>query len=62
MLWLFGLRPDRGAMMTAPLFWAKLAFRTALALGALPIAFKLSRPGMPTGRGGYLIAVSVALV
>jgi hypothetical protein len=58
----YGVRPDIGIMLVTPLFWAKIAFPTAMAGAALLTAARLSRPGMPVGRGWVLLAIPVAVV
>lgn len=62
MLWIFGLRPNLLALMTTPLFWAKFAFPTAIAVGALMVAIRLSRPGMSPGPGRHIITAALGLV
>ncbi|HEY0295562.1 MAG TPA: DUF1109 domain-containing protein [Bordetella sp.] len=62
MLGLFGIRPDIRAMLVTPLFWAKMAFPACVAAAALLTAARLSRPGMPVGRGWQLLAAPVAVI
>lgn len=61
-LLLFGMRPDMGLVIATPLFWAKVAFPFCLAAAALLAAGRLSRPGMPVGRGWLALAAPVAAV
>ncbi|WP_433691926.1 NrsF family protein [Herbaspirillum seropedicae] len=49
MLKIYGLRPDLGLMLGVPLFWIKLAFPTALAVGAMLVLRRLVRPGLRVG-------------
>ncbi|HKT98586.1 MAG TPA: DUF1109 domain-containing protein [Paraburkholderia sp.] len=59
---LFGARPDLMSVAQTPIFWAKLAFPVAVALGAALIVSRLGRPGV---RGGYawaLVAVPFVCV
>lgn len=49
MLKIYGLRPDLGLMLGVPLFWIKLAFPTALAVGAMLVLRRLMRPGLRVG-------------
>jgi hypothetical protein len=58
----FGIRPDIRTMLVTPLFWAKVAFPTCVAAAALLTTARLSRPGMPIGRGFQLLAVPVAVI
>ncbi|ARP82851.1 anti-sigma F factor [Bordetella genomosp. 8] len=58
----FGIRPDIREMLVTPLFWAKLAFPACVAAAALMTAARLSRPGMPAGRGWQLLAISLAVL
>lgn len=62
MLLRLGLRPDLDAMLRAPLFWAKMAFPLALALGALVAAARLSRPGLPVSGPGWAALITPVLV
>lgn len=59
---IFGIRPDIRLMLVTPLFWAKVAFPSAMAAAALLAAARLSRPGMRVGRAWQLLAWPVALV
>ncbi|NUU00729.1 DUF1109 domain-containing protein [Herbaspirillum robiniae] len=58
----FGLRPDLTAMLSVPLFWIKLAFPTALAVGALLVLRRLLRPGLKVGANWNGIALPVAAI
>ena len=44
------------------MFWVKLAFPAAVAVGGLLVLVRLSRPGMPLGRTPVAIAVPVAAI
>jgi len=41
----FGLRPDMQQMLVSPLFWFKVSFPLSLAIVALLLLLRLSRPG-----------------
>lgn len=49
MLKIYGLRPDLGVMLEVPMFWIKLAFASALAVGAMLVLRRLMRPGLRVG-------------
>ncbi|QNB08403.1 DUF1109 domain-containing protein [Herbaspirillum frisingense] len=49
MLKVYGLRPDLGVMLEVPMFWIKLAFPSALAVGAMLVLRRLMRPGLRVG-------------
>ncbi|MFS2117345.1 DUF1109 domain-containing protein [Herbaspirillum frisingense] len=49
MLMIYGLRPDLGVMVGVPMFWIKLAFPSALAVGAMLVLRRLMRPGLRVG-------------
>ncbi|MCI1014932.1 DUF1109 domain-containing protein [Herbaspirillum sp. C7C2] len=49
MLKIYGLRPDLGVMLEVPMFWIKLAFPSALAVGAMLVLRRLVRPGLRVG-------------
>ncbi len=49
MLKIYGLRPDLGVMLEVPMFWIKLAFPSALAVGAMLVLRRLMRPGLRVG-------------
>jgi hypothetical protein len=57
----YGIRPDIREMLTTPLFWAKMAFPTCLAVGALAVTLRLSRPGTAVGRAWAGLAFPVAV-
>src|SRR4051812_16386350 len=52
----YGVRPDLKLMLWVPLFWAKLAFPTALAAGSLMVLRRLLRPGRRVGANWVGIA------
>ncbi|HEY3180404.1 MAG TPA: DUF1109 domain-containing protein [Casimicrobiaceae bacterium] len=56
---LLGVRPDISAAARLPMFWIKLAFPAALAVGGLFAALRMSRPG---GRLGNLLVALAAPV
>lgn len=56
---LYGVRPDLWQAMADPMLWAKLAFPGAVAVVALGLALRLSRPGMALGRLGWALGVPV---
>lgn len=57
MLVAFGLRPDIESAMHLPMFWFKLLFPATVAMGAMWMAARLSRPGT---RVGFVSIVVVA--
>ncbi|UFH51191.1 DUF1109 domain-containing protein [Pseudomonas sp. KNUC1026] len=59
---LFGIRPDLLDVARTPLFWAKVAFPTALGLGALWFTARLSRPGVDPGVTWCVLALPLLLV
>ncbi|EEA04510.1 protein of unknown function DUF1109 [Burkholderia sp. H160] len=58
----FGVRPDIGTVVKTPLFWIKVALPLCLALAALLVTARLSRPGMPVGRAWAGLAAPVLTV
>ena len=62
MVIVYGIRPDLGAVIKTPLFWIKLALPVCLALAALLVTARLSRPGMPVGRAWTGLAAPVLAV
>lgn len=58
----YGLRPDLALMTTIPLFWAKLAFPTALAWLTLVVTARMSFPGLHVGDIAVLLIAPVAVV
>ena len=62
MLPLLGLRPDMNEASVLPVFWFKLAFPLTLALAALAVASRLSRPGVPLGMTPAAVAAPVMVV
>jgi hypothetical protein len=59
---LFGVRPDLHSAVRLSMFWVKLAFPAAIAVGGLLVVARLSRPGMPLGRSPVAIAVPVVAI
>lgn len=57
MLKVYGLRPDLGVMLGVPMFWIKLAFPSALAVGAMLVLWRLMRPGLRVGAAWAGIAL-----
>ncbi|MBP0590272.1 DUF1109 domain-containing protein [Paraburkholderia sp. LEh10] len=53
----FGVRHDLAVVARTTLFWAKVAFPLAIAIGALLAVTRLGRPGARTGYGWALIAL-----
>lgn len=62
LLLIYGLRPDLKAMLSVPLFWIKLAFPTALAVGSLLVLRRLLRPGLRVGINWAGIAMPSAAI
>ncbi len=62
MVQLLGVRPDITDAVRLPMFWVKLAFPAALAVGALLAAVRLSRPGVAIGGAGALLAAPVLAI
>jgi len=60
-MWL-GVRPDIAIAAKTPLFWLKGALPATLALGALWMATRLSRPGVPAGISWWGVVVPIAAV
>ena len=58
----YGVRHDIAVLLHAPLFWAKLAWPTCLAVAALAAAVRLGRPGRVVGNWWAGLATPVALV
>jgi hypothetical protein len=58
----YGLRPDLREMLGTPLFWAKCALPFCLALAALVVTARLSRPGVAIRAGWAALAAPVAAV
>lgn len=59
---LLGVRPDIADAVRLPMFWVKLAFPVLLAAGALFAAARLSRPGVPLGHAGAVLAAPVLAI
>lgn len=57
-----GVRPDIDDAAQLPMFWLKLSFPLAVAAIALPMAERLARPGMRTGRLPLLLGLLLAAV
>ena len=45
----YGLRNDLAQAVALPMFWVKLAFPLAIAIPAVALTLRLSRPGVPLG-------------
>ncbi len=54
-----GVRPDLDEAVRQPMFWIKLAFPAALAVGGLVAASRLAHPGMRLGRVPFALAAPV---
>ena len=54
-----GVRPDIAAAAQLPMFWVKLAFPAALALGAMVAVARVARPGARLGRVPWALALPV---
>jgi hypothetical protein len=59
---IFGVRPDLASVAQTPLFWGKIALPLCLAIGALWMVTRLSRPGMTAGSGRWVIGFGVLVV
>lgn len=46
----YGVRHDLAQAATLPMFWVKLVFPLAIAVPAVLLTLRLSRPGMPLGK------------
>lgn len=58
----FGVRPDLGSVARSAIFWAKVAYPLAVAIGALLAVTRLGRPGVHAGRAWALIALPFVAV
>lgn len=64
-LWMavqLGVRPDLQSAAQLPMFWVKLAFPAAIAVGGMLAVARLSRPGTPLGNAPRAIALPVAAI
>lgn len=59
---LFGIRADLADVARTPLFWAKLALPTSLALLALRLSQRLAQPGVPGGAVWLLLGAPLLAV
>lgn len=59
---IFGARPDLASIAQTPLFWAKVALPTCLAVGSLWMVTRLARPGMSAGSGRWVVSLGVLVV
>lgn len=62
MLAAFGLRPDVKSAALLPMFWLKLLFPAAIAVAAMWMAARLSRPGARVGIAPIAVAVPVVIL
>ncbi len=62
MIVLLGVRPDITDAVRLPMFWVKLAFPAVLAVLALLVTARLSRPGIPAGRIATALAAPVLAI
>ena len=46
----YGVRQDLAQAAALPMFWVKLVFPLAMAIPAVLLTLRLSRPGMPLGK------------
>ncbi|WAC00222.1 DUF1109 domain-containing protein [Pseudomonas putida] len=58
----YGVRSDLGEVVRTPLFWAKLALPTSLALLGLWLTQRLSRPGVRGGIAWQLLGLPLLVV
>ena len=58
----YGVRSDLAEVARTPLFWAKLALPSSLALLALQLSRRLARPGNGGGAGWWALGVPLLLV
>ncbi|MFJ4110038.1 DUF1109 domain-containing protein [Pseudomonas sp. NPDC089758] len=59
---LYGVRSDLGEVVRTPLFWAKLALPTSLALLGLWLTQRLARPGVRGGIAWQLLGLPLLVV
>ena len=57
-----GMRPDMGLVLDDPVFWLKSSFPATVAVAALVLCGRLSRPGARTGAGWLLLALPLLAV
>ncbi len=62
MLVAFGLRPDIESAALLPMFWFKLLFPAAIAVAAMWMAARLSRPGARVGIAPIAVAAPFVIV
>lgn len=62
MVLLLGVRPDLVEALQLPMFWVKIAFPAALAVGALLATVRLSRPGIAIGHVSSMIVAPVLVI
>jgi hypothetical protein len=58
----FGVRHDLGVVVRSGVFWAKLAFPLAVAIGAMIVIGKIGRPGARAGYSFATVALPFAAV
>ncbi|GJH26068.1 DUF1109 domain-containing protein [Caballeronia novacaledonica] len=58
----FGVRHDLGSVARTGIFWAKLAFPLAVAIGAMLTIARIGRPGARAGYSWALVALPFAAV
>jgi len=58
----FGVRHDLGSIIHTGVFWAKMAYPLAIAIGAMLAVTRLGRPGARTGYSWALIALPFVAV
>ncbi|ALL68408.1 extracytoplasmic function alternative sigma factor [Paraburkholderia caribensis MBA4] len=58
----YGVRHDLGSVAQTPVFWAKIAYPLAVAIGATLAVLRLGRPGTPAGYSWAVIALPFVAV
>lgn len=59
---IFGVRHDLGSVAQTGIFWAKLAYPLAIAIGAMLAVLRLGRPGARAGYTWVLVALPFVVV
>jgi hypothetical protein len=57
-----GVQPHLVTLVTAPMFWGKLAFPLFMGIAAIALAARLSIPGASLGRAWLMLAVPYAII
>jgi hypothetical protein len=58
----YGIRPEVGAMLATPIFWAKVALPLLMALAAIRVTGRLSQPGVAVGGAWISLALPLGIV